>query len=119
MRLDWIDRSAAGLSGLCVLHCALSAAALVALAPLAPMLRHDVHIWGFGLAAPLALMALGLGARAHRRLGALALGMGGLATMAAGLFVAHGGVGELALSAGGAALVAIAHLLNLRWHRSV
>ena len=117
MQATWIDRSAAGLSGLCVIHCLAGSLALAVLAPFGELLGHQVHVWGLLIAMPLALVALARGYRAHARPHALALGLTGLAAMGAGL-TQHGHLGEFALTATGAALLVTAHILNLRWSRS-
>lgn len=118
MSASWIDKSAAGLSGLCVVHCLAGSLALAIMAPFGDLLGHQVHVWGLAVAMPLALVALVRGLRAHGRPQALLLGGTGLALMAFGL-VQHGHLGEFLATAGGAALLVTAHILNLRWrHRS-
>lgn len=114
-RLGWIDRSAAGLSGLCVLHCALGGLALAALAPFSDLLAHRTHAIGFLIALPLAVIALWRGRRAHGRSTPLCLGAIGLTLMALALAATHGHAAEFAATATGAALLAVAHLANLRW----
>ena len=115
LRLAWIDRSAAGLSGLCVLHCAVGGLALAALAPFSDLLAHQTHAIGFLLALPLAIIGLWRGRRAHGRTEPLCLGAVGLALMALALAATHGHAAEFAATATGAALLAAAHLANLRW----
>ncbi len=117
MQSGWIDRSAAGLSGLCVVHCLAGSLALAVLAPFGDLLGHQVHVWGLAIAAPLALFALLRGYCVHARGHAVVLGMLGLGMMGAGL-TQHGQVGEFLLSASGAGLLIGAHLLNLRWSRA-
>ena len=116
MRANWLDRSAAGLSGLCVVHCLAGSLALAVLAPFGDLLGHGVHVWGLLIAMPLALFALVRGWRTHGRVGALLPGAMGLALMGAGL-TQHGHLGEFVLTASGAALLVTAHVLNLRWSR--
>jgi len=116
MRSNWLDRSAAGLSGLCVVHCLAGSLALAVLAPFGDLLGHQVHVWGLLIAMPLALFALMRGWRSHGRAQALLLGALGLASMGAGL-TQHGHLGEFLLTASGAALLVSAHILNLRWSR--
>lgn len=116
MRAPILDRAAATLSGLCVVHCLVGSLALAALAPMGALLGHQVHVWGIIVAAPLAALALIRGLRAHARPQALMMGTIGLALMAAGL-TQHGHLGEFLLTAGGAALLVTAHLLNLAWTR--
>ena len=117
MQARWIDRSAAGLSGLCVVHCLAGSLAIAVFAPFGELLGHQVHVWGLLIAMPLALIALLRGHRAHARPHALALGLAGLGAMGVGL-TQHGHLGEFALTASGAALLVAAHLLNLRWSRA-
>lgn len=113
--MRWLDKSAASLSALCVLHCALGGLAVAALLPFADLFAHEVHAVGFLVGLPLALYGLLRGLRAHRRTTALALGAAGLALMALALAAEHGHASEFALSASGAALLGLAHVLNLRW----
>ncbi|MFN3287803.1 MAG: MerC family mercury resistance protein, partial [Sphingomonadaceae bacterium] len=54
----WLDRSAAALSGLCLVHCALAATLIVADTPLAWLGAHRIHTWGLAMVAPLSLVAL-------------------------------------------------------------
>lgn len=115
MPQQWLDRSAAGLSALCVLHCLAGVILVALLVPASGWLAHEVHLVGFLVALPLALVALIRGHRAHRRSLALLLGGLGLASMAAGLFAAHGAGVEIVATGVGAALLGIAHVLNLRW----
>lgn len=113
-----MDRSAAGLSTLCVLHCLIGSAALVLFVPLAPLLGHGVHAVGLAIAALLAALALGRGWQRHRNPEPATLGAAGICLMALGLAVGHGGVSEFALTATGALVVAVAHLMNGRARRA-
>ncbi len=112
----WIDRSAMGLSGLCLIHCLAGSVLLAGLSATGGFWSHSVHVVGLGIALPLAAFGLVRGARRHRRGLVLALGGVGLALMAASLLIPHGG-SEIAVSVLGVALLASAHLLNLRWSR--
>lgn len=112
---SWIDRSALGLSGLCLLHCLAGALLLSVLSLGGGLLSHTVHAWGLALALPLAAFGLWRGYRLHTRWQVIALGSAGLALMLASLFVAHGGLTEIATSVLGVSLLGTAHLLNLRW----
>lgn len=113
--LSWIDRSALGLSGLCLLHCLAGALLLSVLSIGGGLLSHSVHAWGLALALPLAALGLWRGYRHHARWQVLALGASGLTLMLASLFVAHGNWLEIAASVAGVAMLGTAHLLNLRW----
>lgn len=110
----WMDRGAAALSGLCVLHCALGAALLVAAAPLPWLGGHGVHAFGLALVLPLALVALLRGRQRHGDDAPLALGISGLALMLLGIAVGHGSIVEFLLVGAGAAVHATAHGWNLR-----
>jgi hypothetical protein len=110
----WLDRSAAALSGLCLLHCGLAAWLVVAAVPLAWLGAHWVHAAGLVLVVPLALGALLRGRRRHGDQRPLVAGMAGLGLMAAGMAVGHGHLVEFALTGLGAAVHAFSHALNLR-----
>lgn len=113
----WLDRSAISLSGLCLLHCLAGSLVLSLAATTGGLLSHDVHAVGFAVAAPLAGFALWRGVLLHQRGAVLVLGVAGLALMLGSLTIAHGTAGEIAVSMIGVALLALAHLLNLRWSR--
>ncbi len=109
-----IDKSAIGLSGLCLLHCV---ATTVALAMLSVggigFFQHDIHKTGLVIAMPLAALGLGWGVLRHGRWGVLALGTAGIGFMGVALMVTHGQA-ELVLTVIGVLLVAAAHWLNIR-----
>jgi len=111
---DRLDRAGVVLSGLCALHCVLG---LVAIGVLGlgggALLAPAIHEVGLALASAIALVTLGIGALRHGRTGPLLLGAAGIALMAAALGVGHG-VREALLTVPGVALVALAHLGNLR-----
>ena len=115
-RDSWIDRSAMSLSGLCLIHCLAGSVLLAGLSATGGFWSHSVHVVGLGIALPLAAFGLVRGVRRHRRVLVLALGGIGLSLMAGSLLLPHGRV-EIALSITGVALLAAAHLLNLRWSR--
>ena len=109
-----LDRLGIMLSGLCVVHCLLGAVLVAMLgfggeAFLAP----SIHRAGLALAVLVGLVTLGLGALRHGRMIPLAIGGSGIALMATGLAVPHG-LPEAALTVSGVALVAAAHIRNLR-----
>ena len=112
---SWIDRSALGLSGLCLLHCLAGAVLLSVLSVGGGLLSHTIHAWGLALALPLAAFGLWRGYRLHTRWQVIALGTAGLALMLASLFVGHGTVIEIGASVLGVGMLGTAHLLNLRW----
>jgi hypothetical protein len=112
-----LDKSAMTLSGLCLVHCLAGAVLLTTLAAGSEWLGHKVHLVGLAIALPLAAVALWRGVAAHGRIGVAVLGAGGIALMAASLFIAHGGRGEILLSVTGVALLGLAHFWNLRASR--
>lgn len=112
----WLDRSAMGLSSLCVVHCLGGSLLLTALTATGGLWSHEVHAVGLAIALPLAAIALIRGRFAHRRGWPMLLGGVGLATMAGSLLLPHGSL-EIAVSITGAFLLGTAHLLNLRWLR--
>jgi MerC mercury resistance protein len=102
------------LSGLCAVHCLLGLA-LVSVLGLGGqlLLSPAIHRYGLGLAVLVGVMTLGVGAVRHGQLMPLLIGSCGLVLMALGLFVPHG-TPEAALTIAGVALVASAHIRNLR-----
>ena len=114
---SWIDRSAMGLSGLCVVHCLAGSVLLAGLSATGGLWNHEVHAIGLAIALPLAIFALVRGIRMHKHHIVGVLGGAGLALMAGSLFLTHGGFEEIAVSVCGVLLLASAHLLNLRWSR--
>lgn len=115
MSLGWIDRTALGLSGLCLLHCLAGAVLLAALSVGGGLWSHNFHAIGLAAAAPLAAFGLWRGTRLHRRPAVLVLGGTGLVLMAVSIGLGHGSAYEIGLSVTGVALLGLAHLLNLRW----
>ena len=109
-----LDRLGIMLSGLCALHCLLGLILVTVLglggeAFLAPA----IHRAGLALAVLVGILTLGLGLRRHGQLAPLAIGSVGIALMAGGLAVPHGAA-EAVLTVAGVALVALAHIWNLR-----
>ena len=112
------DRLGLALSGLCVVHCLLSAIALTMLSIAGGMLvSHEVHAAGLLMAMPLAAFALGRGAMRHGEWLPMAVGGLALGIMAGALSLPHaenGGAGEMTWTLAGVALLALAHDLNRR-----
>ncbi len=111
---DRFDRVGVLLSGLCAVHCVLS---LVFVSVLGigggVLLAPAIHEVGLALAIMVAAVTLGLGALRHRQAGPLLIGGCGIALMAFALAGPHG-PREAALTIAGVALVATAHIRNLR-----
>jgi hypothetical protein len=111
---DRLDRAGVLLSGLCALHCVLGIV-LVSVLGLGgqALLAPAIHEIGLVLAIAVGAVTLGLGVARHGQTGPLVIGACGIGLMSAALFVGHG-LPEAVLTIGGVALVATAHIRNLR-----
>lgn len=109
-----LDRFGVILSGLCMVHC-LAGLFLIGVLGIGGGILLDpaIHRIGLGLAVLVGFSTIGIGAVRHGRRLPLALGAAGLSLMASALVVEHGR-GEALLTIAGVALVATAHILNLR-----
>jgi hypothetical protein len=109
-----LDRVGVLLSGLCALHCVLGIV-LVSVLGLGgqALLAPAIHEIGLVLAILVGIVTLGLGVLRHGQTGPLLIGAGGIALMALALLVGHG-LPEAVLTIAGVALVAMAHIRNLR-----
>ena len=116
----WVDRSAVGLSALCLLHC-LAGAIILSLLSISGsyLMTHEIHAIGLLLAMPLAVVGLWRGYLSHRRWRAPLIGGAGLAFMALALAAAHGQLAEMSLTMVGVFLLGAAHMLNMRWVRAL
>ncbi len=111
---DRFDRAGIVLSGLCALHCVLGIVLVTALGVGGELLfAPEIHEVGLAIAIAVGALSLGLGVLRHGNAGPLLLGVTGLALMGGALAVGHG-VSEAILTICGVALVAAAHLRNLR-----
>lgn len=114
---DRLDGLGMVLSGLCAVHCLLGLFLVTVLGLgggifLAP----EIHETGLALAVGIGVLTLGLGALRHGKTGPLLIGAVGIALMASALAVGHGPA-EAVLTIAGVALVAFAHIRNLRHAR--
>lgn len=111
---DRLDRVGVLLSGLCAVHCLLGVV-LVSLLGFGGelILAPEIHRIGLALAIVVGIVTVGLGVRRHGQLGPLVIGACGIALMSGALLAGHG-VAEAALTIAGVALVAAAHIRNLR-----
>jgi hypothetical protein len=111
---DRLDRAGILLSGLCAIHCVVGVAIVTVLGLGGEFLLDPViHEVGLALAILIGLVTLGLGVARHGQTGPLIGGGIGIALMAAGLAAGHG-VAEAAFTIVGVAILALAHLRNLR-----
>lgn len=108
-----MDRAGILLSGLCAVHCLLTAL-LVGVLGLGGgfLLAPAIHHVGLALAVVIGAIGLGFGVMRHGRVAPLVIGGLGLALMAAALLVGHG-MQEAVLTVLGVCLVAFAHIRNL------
>lgn len=111
---DRLDRVGVLLSGLCAVHCLLGVV-LVSLLGFGGelILAPEIHRVGLALAIVVGIVTIGLGVRRHGQLGPLVIGACGIALMSGALLAGHG-VAEAVLTIAGVALVAAAHIRNLR-----
>ena len=102
------------LSGFCAVHCLLGLV-LVSLLGLGgeALLNPAIHRTGLALAVLVGLVTLGLGVLRHGKVAPLVIGGCGITLMTAGILVPHGPY-EALLTITGVALVATAHIRNLR-----
>jgi hypothetical protein len=109
-----LDRFGILLSGLCAVHC-LAGLLLVAGLGLGGgvLLAPEIHRVGLALAIAIGSVTLVLGVIRHRDPVPLQVGAAGISFMAVALFVGHG-TAEGALTIMGVALLAWAHVRNLR-----
>ena len=110
-----LDRLAIGVSGLCMVHCLVSAV-LVALAASAGglLLAPIVHEVGLSIAILLGALALGHGVTQHGYMMPISVGALGLGVMAGAVSLPHDGSGETLFTLVGVALLALGHDLNRR-----
>ncbi len=111
---DRLDRFGVLLSGLCALHC-LAGLVLVAGLGLGGevLLAPAIHRVGLALAIAVGAATLFLGMLRHGDPVPLQVGAAGISLMAVALFVGHG-TAEAVLTIAGVALLAWAHIRNLR-----
>jgi hypothetical protein len=107
-----IDRIAFGLSGLCLVHCMVTAVFLATLASAGGLLGSPIiHEVGLSLAMVLGALALGRGFMGHGQILPVAVGSLGLGVMAGALLLPHGAA-ETMLTMLGLGLLVLGHWLN-------
>ncbi|WP_298089808.1 MerC domain-containing protein [uncultured Sphingomonas sp.] len=115
-RQRWLDGFAVTASVLCLIHCLVLPAILVALPVLATMLAvpETFHAIAFALALPTSVLAIASGYRRHRRRWPFILAGAGLTLLGIGAFAIDTETAERAVSTTGAVLLAVAHVGNWR-----
>ncbi len=109
-----IDRAAMMLSGLCAVHCVVTAVLIAILASAGGLLfSHTVHEIGLVIAIILGAIALGYGAMRHGYVMPLAIGSLGIGIMMGALDLPHDG-SEVLFTIIGVAVLALGHDLNYR-----
>ena len=114
-RGHWLDLTAVGLSGLCLVHC-LALPLVVALLPfLAQYSDGHLHLQMLAAVLPLSTFALALGYRRHRDRRIVVAGSIGMLLLAIGATVAHEQLGltaDRAFTMTGSLTLAITHYFN-------
>ncbi len=111
---DRLDGFGVFLSGMCALHCLLGLVLVTVLGLGGGVfLSPGIHEAGLVLAILVGVLTLGISAWRHGRPGPALVGAAGLVLMGSALAVGHG-PREAALTIAGVALVAAAHIRNLR-----
>jgi len=109
-----IDRAAILLSGLCAVHCLITAVFVAVLASFGGILVDPIiHEVGLILAILLGAIALGYGAIQHGYMMPLAIGSLGIGVMMGALQLPHGGE-EIMFTILGVTILALGHDLNYR-----
>ena len=107
-----MDRVAMTLSGLCLVHCLVTAVLLGTMSTVGGLLGSPlIHEVGLALALVLGIIALGNGIRRHGRFLPPSIGGLGIGAMTAALTLPHGG-SEMVATMLGVALLATGHYLN-------
>jgi uncharacterized membrane protein len=112
-----LDHVAIALSSLCLIHCLLLPAIIVALPLLAQFNETHFHVQMLIVVIPVSLFAFGIAYRRHRNKAIIVWGIVGIAIMFVGGTVAHANYGALAdtaLTMAGAIILATAHYFNNR-----
>ena len=112
----WLDGFAVTASILCLIHCLILPALLLALPVLATMLAvpESFHAIAFALALPTSALAIASGYRRHRRRWPVVVAGAGLTLLGVGAFAIEMEGVERAVSSAGAVLLAVAHVGNGR-----
>jgi hypothetical protein len=109
-----LDRIGVIVSGLCMVHC-VAGLVLIGMLGLGGglLLNPAIHHVGLMIAVLIGAATIGANALRHGHRLPLALGIAGLGLMAAAIVAEHG-AGEAVMTIAGVALVASAHVINMR-----
>ncbi len=113
--IDWLDGTAAVLSGLCLVHCLALPLLLAGLPFLSSFEEGHLHAQMLIVVLPLSVVALSIGFRRHGDLRVIVTGLLGMLLLTIGGTIAHDQYGLLAdrlLSVAGALTLATAHYYN-------
>lgn len=115
----FLDKTAIGLSAICVVHCLALPLALVLLPSIAalPVGEESFHKVLIYLVLPTSLIALTFGCKKHEQWRVLGFGFSGLIVLLFTAFFGHDLLGhdlEKLVTVFGASLVATGHVLNFR-----
>ncbi len=114
------DKTAIGLSLLCVIHCLILPILLMIVptfAGIAFLKDETFHLWMLFAVIPISCLALLMGYRHHKSRQTLLIGFIGLSIIAATAYLGHdllGRVGEVVLTVLGSCTIALSHLRNYR-----
>ncbi len=112
LRSSILDRWAIALSGLCLMHCVVSAVIVALLASAGGVLLDPIfHEVGLALAILIGVVAMGWGYLEHRRVLPVAVASLGIGVMAGALSLGHVPL-EIPLTMLGVSLLALGHWLN-------
>lgn len=112
----WLDGFSVVASMLCLIHCLLLPALLVALPVMAamPTVPEGFHAVAFMLALPISVLAMASGRRRHAQRWPMIVAATGLVLLGTGAFAVDAEAVERMLSTIGAVLLAVAHVGNWR-----
>lgn len=119
---SFLDHVAIALSGLCLVHCLLLPAIIVALPLVGRLDESHFHTQMLLVVVPVSLFAFTHGYRRHGIKGIIAGGVAGIGLLLIGGTVAHANYGALAdslLTIAGSVILATSHYFNNRRMRHV
>jgi len=114
---NWMDGTAIGASGLCILHCLLLPIVILLLPAMsaASETTEIIHLLSLIIIIPTSLLALTAGARYTGSYNLLLTGCVGLILLVLGALFEETGIWGVALTAAGSGLLIYCHIRN--WYR--